>query len=375
MKKTILIGALALAFGACSEQPKENSNVIQVDIENAKPMNLADFVESIQLVPLETTDKSLIKRIERMVIQDGKIYIQNDLQDVLVFDENGKFLLSTAQKRGQGPEDYFMMMSMDVTNDGLISIYEGFRIREYDMDLNLVNSYFPQLPDSIHSALEKRKHIKLDDDIYLFRDNEYTSYYSASKDSVLSIKHEHYHPKSCAIVNNLRLLEHEGEIYFSPSYICDTLYRVNTAEHRMEPVIAYHSGEDINLDEMPDDMTFQYYVEYMMNTEKMFMLDKVHLPHADFCFMANVKDKKGGVVYRDKHGKVKVYYQKDTQSFPVPHAVYENKLVFAAMPEYIEEMDMTLVDAESLERIKDLKEDDNQVLVIYTVFGQNPVFR
>ena len=375
MKKTILIGAMALALGACSEQLKENSNVIQVDIENAKPMNLADFVESIQLVPLETTDESLIKRIERMVIQDGKIYIQNDLQDVLVFDENGKFLLSTAQKRGQGPEDYFMMMSMDVTNDGLISIYEGFRIREYDMDLNLVNSYFPQLPDSIHSALEKRKHIKLDDDIYLFRDNEYTSYYSASKDSVLSIKHEHYHPKSCAIVNNLRLLEHEGEIYFSPSYICDTLYRVNTAEHRMEPVIAFHSEEDINLDEMPDDMTFQYYVEYMMNTEKMFMLDKVHLPHADFCFMANVKDKKGGVVYRDKHGKVKVYYQKDTQSFPVPHAVYENKLVFAAMPEYIEEMDMTLVDAESLERIKDLKEDDNQVLVIYTVFGQNPVFR
>ena len=375
MKKTILIGALALAFGACSEQPKENSNVIQVDIENAKPMNLADFVESIQLVPLETTDKSLIKRIERMVIRDGKVYIQNDLQDVLVFDENGKFLLSTAQRRGQGPEDYFMMMSMDVTNDGLISIYEGFRIREYDMDLNLVNSYFPQLPDSIHSALEKRKHIKLDDDIYLFRDNEYTSYYSASKDSVLSIKHEHYHPKSCAIVNNLRLLEHEGEIYFSPSYICDTLYRVNTAEHRMEPVIAFHSEEDINLDEMPDDMTFQYYVEYMMNTEKMFMLDKVHLPDADFCFMANVKDKKGGVVYRDKHGKVKVYYQKDTQSFPVPHAVYENKLVFAAMPEYIEEMDVTLVDAESLERIKDLKEDDNQVLVIYTVFGQNPVFR
>ena len=367
MKKTIFIVALTLVLSACSRQVEENKGVISVDIENANPMNLADFVESIQLVPLETTDESLIKRIERMVIQDGKIYIQNDLQDVLVFDENGKFLLSTAQRRGQGPEDYFMMMSMDVTNDGLISIYEGFRIREYDMDLNLVNSYFPQLPDSIHSALEMRKHIKLDDDIYLFRDNEYTSYYSASKDSVLSIKHEHYHPKSCAIVNNLRLLEHEGEIYFSPSYICDTLYRVNTAEHRMEPVIAFHSEEDINLDEMPDDMTFQYYVEYMMNTEKMFMLDKVHLPHADFCFMANVKDKKGGVVYRDKHGKVKVYYHKDTQTFPVPNTVYENKLVFAAMPEHIEKMDMTLVDAESQERIKDLKEDDNQVLVIYTL--------
>ena len=139
MKKTILIGAMALVLGACSEQPKENSNVIQVDIENVQPMNLADFVESIQLVPLETTDESLIKRIERMVIQDGKVYIQNDWLDVLVFDTNGKFLLRTAKRLGQGPDDYFRMTSMDVTDDGLISIYEGFRIREYDMDLNLVN--------------------------------------------------------------------------------------------------------------------------------------------------------------------------------------------------------------------------------------------
>ena len=56
MKKPILIGALALALSACSEQPKENSNVIQVDIENAQPMNLADFVESIQLVPYTLKD-------------------------------------------------------------------------------------------------------------------------------------------------------------------------------------------------------------------------------------------------------------------------------------------------------------------------------
>ena len=194
------------------------------------------------------------------------------------------------------------------------------------------------------------------------------TYYSVPKDSVLGIKHEYYHPNSAATVNNLRLLKHQGEIFFSPTYICDTLYRVNQVEHRMEPVVIFDGGEnDINLDELPSDMGFQYYMEYMMNTEKMFLLDKIHLPHADFCFLANVKDKKGGVVYRDKHGKVMVYYHKDTQTFPVPNTVYENKLVFAAMPEHIEKMDMTLVDAESQERIKDLKEDDNQVLVIYTL--------
>ena len=38
------------------------------------------------------------------------------------------------------------------------------------------------------------------------------------------------------------------------------------------------------------------------------------------------------------------------------------------MPEEVEKhINTQLVDAESLERIKDLKEDDNQVLVIYTL--------
>ena len=370
MKKTILIGAMALALGACSEQPKENSNVIQVDIENAQPMNLADFVESIQLVPLETTDESLIKRIERMVIQDGKVYIQNHILNVLVFDENGKFLLSTAKRLGQGPDDYFRMTSMDVTDDGLISIYEGFRILEYDMDLNLVNSYFPQLPDSIHNAQEMRKHIKLNKDTYLFRDYQYTSIYSISKKSVLDIRHELYHPYSIvAGVNSLRFLKQGKEIFFSPTFICDTLYQINRENGCISPIVIYDAGDkDINLDEIADGMEASYYFEYMFKTDKSFLYDKIHLPNADFCYWANVSQNTGGVTYRNKHGKVTTYISSDNTSFPVPHAVYQGKLVYACMPDDVEKyMNTDLVDAESLERIKDLKEDDNQVLVIYTL--------
>ena len=174
MKKLVSSLLICMALASCAEPMNENGHVIKVSIEDTRPMELSEFVESIKLIPLETTEESLIKEISRLVMKDGKVYIQNHLLNVLVFDENGKFLLSTAKRYGQGPEDYYMLSSMDITDDGLISIYEGFRIREYDMNLNLVNSYFPQLPDSIHSALEMRKHIKLDKDTYLFRDHEYT---------------------------------------------------------------------------------------------------------------------------------------------------------------------------------------------------------
>ena len=105
----------------------------------------------------------------------------------------------------------------------------------------------------------------------------------------------------------------------------------------------------------------------MMNTEKMFLLDKIHLPYADFCFLANLKDKKGGFTYKDKDGKVTTYtYDYDKKFFPVPNTIFGGKLVYAAMPDVVEKcIDVSLVDAESLKRIKNLKEDDNQVLIIY----------
>lgn len=72
MKKTYLIGALALTLCACSGQPKEENGVIKVDIENAQPLKLSDLVESITLIPLETTDESLVKDINKLKVRDGK---------------------------------------------------------------------------------------------------------------------------------------------------------------------------------------------------------------------------------------------------------------------------------------------------------------
>ena len=99
--KTILIGALVLTLCACSGEPKEEIEVIKVDIENAQPLKLTDFVKSITLVPLETNETCLIKNIKKLVMQDRKVYIQNDRQDVLVFDENGKFLLRQPNVEGK----------------------------------------------------------------------------------------------------------------------------------------------------------------------------------------------------------------------------------------------------------------------------------
>ena len=76
MKKLTLSLLICAALASCSEPMNENGHVIKVDIEHARPMELSEFVESIKLIPLETTDESLIKDLRRLVMQDGKVYIR-----------------------------------------------------------------------------------------------------------------------------------------------------------------------------------------------------------------------------------------------------------------------------------------------------------
>ena len=76
MKKLVFSLLIGVALVSCSEPMNENRHVIKVDIEDAHSMEFTDFVENIKLIPLETTDESLIKDIRRLVMQDGKVYIR-----------------------------------------------------------------------------------------------------------------------------------------------------------------------------------------------------------------------------------------------------------------------------------------------------------
>ena len=374
MKKTYLIGALALTLCACSGQPKEENGVIKVDIENAQPLKLSDLVESITLIPLETTDESLVKDINKMKVRDGKFYFTNQSKNVLAFDKNGKFLMSTASRVGEGPEDYYFAFSIDVANDGLLSIFEGLlpRIREYDSNLKLQKTYFMNAPDSTRSSQEMRLHVKIDEDLYLLRDPGYTYYYSVSQDSIIQSRQECDEGNKCALIaSNLRFLKNEGEIYFSPTYICDTLYRVNTEKRMMEPVVVYDLGDHkLDYTQFPDDMNFQYYVDLIMTSDKVFIQDKIHFSNADYAFATCIANKENYVVHRNKQGIVTTYQCKEGGLY-APLDVYEDHFVYAMWPYQLKEnldkvpMLKELLTKESLELIQHLEDEDNPVIMLY----------
>ena len=119
MKKTILIGALALALSACSEQKTEKcihidlTNIIEADAEK---VGLNEWAKNVKFIPLETNDNILIKYIDNVYQKDNKFLVSHGGNRVSIFDKNGKYLHDISSK-GEGPTNFINVHDVTLHND------------------------------------------------------------------------------------------------------------------------------------------------------------------------------------------------------------------------------------------------------------------
>jgi hypothetical protein len=96
--------AAILLFVACTPSDKQKENPINLDRNDV--VSIKEFVDSIRVIQLETTDSCLISRIYKVIYDDHKFYILDGIQEcVFCFNQNGKFLYKIA-RFGQGPNEY-----------------------------------------------------------------------------------------------------------------------------------------------------------------------------------------------------------------------------------------------------------------------------
>ena len=103
MKKNLFLFVCVLVFCNCTQKQKEG--IIQVNLDDAQIINSNLFIDSIRYVKLETTDLSIVSNIRKILMDDERIYILDNLSKIYVFDKEGKFQY-VIDKIGQGPEEY-----------------------------------------------------------------------------------------------------------------------------------------------------------------------------------------------------------------------------------------------------------------------------
>ncbi len=131
--KNLLLFCIAVFLFACNTDKKGHSGktideglqVFDFDVDNYTENNFSDYFEISKVIPLETTDASLIKEISNTHINENEMLIfDRDLKKLLLFDLNGKFIRQIGHE-GRGPGEYVKIIDFATTMDhDTISIYD-----------------------------------------------------------------------------------------------------------------------------------------------------------------------------------------------------------------------------------------------------------
>lgn len=110
-KETLLPLITVILCCACSSQHSPmNDGLLIADvrlaIQTESPFSMKDDVQSIEYIPLETTDSCLISNISSLIADDDYIFLGNGkTSQVLQFDRQGKFIRQIGRV-GEGPGEY-----------------------------------------------------------------------------------------------------------------------------------------------------------------------------------------------------------------------------------------------------------------------------
>lgn len=167
MKHTLLllVASLLISCGAKETTNKSQNSTIDdkeciiLDVNSAlenEGRYLEDMIDSIYIIPLETTEESLIGgHINNVIVTDNYLFI-NDIcgqfPGLIQFDKNGKFIKRYHQ--GNGPGEFTDASNILISNGFLyVTAYAGMKINKYTIYGEFVNDI--QLHERMFSFLTK----------------------------------------------------------------------------------------------------------------------------------------------------------------------------------------------------------------------------
>ena len=113
---------------------EQKGNIKTITFSENEKLNINDYI-SYKFIPLETSNQCFISSIKQVKIIDNNIFINNDGNNLLVFDISGKFITQIGNK-GNGPGEYRLISNFHIDkNKGIITIADGGQARIIDYKL------------------------------------------------------------------------------------------------------------------------------------------------------------------------------------------------------------------------------------------------
>lgn len=387
MMKVLSVIISTLVVVACSPKDKElPDGVERVMVEvNEVSQDASSFLDKIEIVPLETNDSSLLVRCGKFLYDSNMdMYVlYSGEQIVYTFSGDGKYIANSKKRRGQGPEDYTMVLDVN--------------LNPYLKGIDMLNPYGTVYTYSPTFELLAKRKIKsefpvnhfmaLDADNYVFT---YPFLWTDPEVSFVNLNTQeavntNYEGTISGNSMERTCFYHIGEhFYFVPIGLNYYFYQIDTKEKKLVPIIYLDFGDAevktdglvgrawgkrMDSDKEVEDITreAQERDQYLRKSNHILPLLKFFNDDYVYLYLAQTEKGYGGhFIYNRK--KKEGFLLKEGKPFLMYpcFSIVNNVLLAMCEPDMLPmAVDLSLMSPEEIQKMEQLKEDDNPVIIKY----------
>lgn len=276
INKYIILLSISLFFSECYYSSNFTQlETLSVDISNVQDVSIFDLFSRVELIPLETTEMSLIKNIDKVVYFNNKYFVldYNDAE-ILVFNSAGKYLYKI-NERGDGPNQYFNISDFSIDEHSeTINILAPVNnaVYEYDISGQFISKY--QLPD-INGAYQKI--MILNKDTLAFWTYDYENrlkFYSKDSDSIFR---ETFKEGENIVKNFSLIFPHKTHLTRSSSHLIYNIKDAKVYEHYKWDFGKYNNTiNQIKKFEQLSSNDIRQHIPKILNSENINVIQTLH---------------------------------------------------------------------------------------------------
>ena len=342
-----------------------DNNKIYANINKIETPSMYDLFSKIEIIPLETTKESLIKEISKLVFYDNKYYILDyPLSKIFVFDEMGKFLFNI-DNRGNGPNEYVHIGSFNIDpyNHQLIILSAVDRsLHFYDLDGHFKNKI--KLPE-IERAYKTIQSLNKDTIVFWTFDlSNRMKYYSLSENKII---HEDFP-------------EEKKDIFCTDEfpingYLCRALTDKVYTLKKGKTQIAYtwDFGEENNLSKViyPQTQERESFLKYGDDVYSSRIVNHLigrHGQNNRYLYAQVIIKRRYINVFYNKLDKTTLLFEKTKENATINPVEWTDEYIISITGDIKKEeiLPSNLLNKELSDKLKQLQEDDNPILIKHT---------
>lgn len=343
----------------------DHQNKLVVDLNDKTQPSIFDLFSDCDVISLETTEKSLIKEISKLICYDDKYFILDRPQSKLfVFGSDGNYLFSIDNK-GAGPDEYVSIsdFDMDRQNNQIIILSPVNRSLYYYRTDGLFEERV-KLPD-IDCGYKSIQVIN--SDTLAFWTFDYANrmkYYSNKKKKII---HEDFpeERKDIFCVDEFQIQSHLCRS------LTNTVYSLKEAE--TEPSYTWDFGDnnDLSLISFPDNQNRNTLKEFALDIYSSKIVNYVIYLHGSndrYLYAQLIVKNKYLNLFYDRVQSSYMLFEKTKEGATLHPIAWTNDYIISIVRD-IELEDLlpsNLLDVDLKKKLDGLKEDDNPVLVKHT---------